>query len=585
MTLPNILLIENEWEKKKKLILLLVSNDIEVIPVDSLFNAQKIMRVITPQLLICSEYLPDGDVTDFLSMIRSSKDFSELPLVVLAQSNDSDSKKYTKQGATEIIFPVTGNDQCIKLIMKQINIHLPGIQSTSSGITGQLHKLSITDLIYELAQRHGSGKITIDGPKEMEIYLKNGRIIHARHGVTVGKKALFRCLRIADAAYQFQRNIGDVEPTIEDRELEHLIREAGMSNQKLMVNFHRYPTKFSRINIVNSQFTQQPNLNPKIKAGLEIIKRYPLVYKFVDFLNLPDIECYDMLSSFYQKGVITFSKKEKTTTILVDNSCDLSPLDFTKHKVSVLPLSLKVAKDILPNRSIHSKNFIDYGTKQWDVCQVIPFSKEGFYQCFSTLNKEYEILTITPKSGLIPTQETIAPIMKELKTHGLEGARLQDYETSVYKSNTFSLGYALLTIKAAQLATENLPVELLIEKLKYLEERLQLFWIENQSSEGFLGKNKQLILHHWNGTIIEKVKKLGKDEKPISAFRDEINRRIDIKSSLCIAVGSPKSLETKEMLEAFSNEFVYATTYGFDLTPVNMKIMGSQIQAMAFLQD
>jgi len=81
--------------------------------------------------------------------------------------------------------------------------------------------------------------------------------------------------------------------------------------------------------------------------------------------------------------------------------------------------------------------------------------------------------------------------MAELLEAGLDGTRLHDYETTIYKSNTFSLGYALLTIKAANLAAQNLPVEVLVEKLKYLEDRLQLFWVENQSSEGFLGKNQQ----------------------------------------------------------------------------------------------
>ena len=585
MAHPCILFIENEWETKKRIILLLTLNDFEVVPVDSLFNAQRMIRTISPQLVICSEHLPDGDVTDFLNILRSSKDFSDRPLVVLASSNETEARKFTKLGATEIISSAMSDEQIIKVLNRQIQIHLPGLHQSSSGITGQLHKLSITDLIHELAQRHGSGKITIDAAEEMAIFLKDGLIIHARHGITVGKKALYRCLQIADAAYQFQRNINDVEPSIEASELDHLIREAAMSNQKLMVNFHRYPSKFSRINILDYAFFEKPNLSPKIKAAMEIIKRHPIVHKFIDFLNLPDIACYELLDWLAGKEVIAFSEKQKNTTILVDNSCDLSPLDFTKHQVSVLPLSLKNDKTITPNRSVHSKNFLTFSRKDWDLSTIETFSKEGFLQCFSTLNKDYEILTIVPTQVLLPTGQTLEPMIRELREKGIDGIKLHDYETCIYQSNTFSLGYGLLTIKAAALAAQNLPGELLMEKLNFLEERLQMIWVENQSSGGLLGKNQQSYLFRWNGKEIIKERKLTKDETLLAVFKEEINRRLDVKSNLSIAVGGSHPSQTRELETDLSMEFAYSTVFGFEVTPVNMKLMGSQVQIMAFVQD
>jgi len=583
MTQKSILLIENEWEVKKKLILQLTANDCEVIPTDSLFHAQRMLRAVPPQLIICSEHLPDGDALEFLNILRSSTEFSDLPLVVLAAEEESDSRKFTKQGATEVIHPSTSTEQLIKSIKHQLQIHLPGLHTSVSGITGQLHKLSITDLIFELAQRHGSGKITIDGKEEMAIFLKDGKIIHSRHGVTVGKKALYRCLRIADAAYQFQRNINDVEATIQEAELEHLVREAAMSNQKLMVNFHRYPSKFSRIKLVAPDLIESPS--PKVKAALEIVRRHPVVYRFIDYLNLPDFSCYEMLEAFREKGVIELAKKEKQTTILVDNSCDLSPLDFTKHQVSVLPLNLKTKKETIPNRSVHSKNFLNLTRKDWEHYAIQPFTRDGFYQCFSTLNKEYEILTLAPSQQLLPTADTLGPLFEDLKQKGIEGSKLHDYETCIYPSRSFSIGYGLLTVKAASLAAENLPVELLIEKLKYLEERLQLIWIENQSGTGLLGKNQQHILHHWNGKEIVKDRKLGKEETVHDVFKQEINRRLDVKASLYLAVGSSHPSQTQELVQKMEKEYAYAQVFGFDITPVNMKLVGSHIQMLAFLQD
>ncbi len=585
MQIPSILIIENEWQIKKQLSLLLISNDYEVIPVSSLFRAQRVLRTISPQLILCSEHLPDGDATDFITQLRSSKEFSDLPLVVLKDSTQTDSKKYTKQGATDTLHISNSNDYILKVIKKQIDIHLPGLHSSSDGITGQLHKLSITDLIYELAQRHSSGKITIDAPEEMVIYLKKGKIIYSKHGITIGKKALFRCLRIADAAYYFQRNMTDIEPNIDNIELDQLIREATTSNQQLMVNFHKFPSKYSRIKILSQGFFNSTNLEPKIKAATEIIRRYPLVYQFIDHLNLPDIACYELLNHLKNMKVIDFVEKLRNTTILVDNSCDLSPLDFTKHKISVLPLNLKSRETVIPNRSIHSKNFYHYQSKDWEQSEIVPFTSIGFKQCFSTLNIEYEILTIAPASEVIPTAATLAPMMKEIKEQGIDGMVLQEYETNVYHSSTFSIGYGLLTIQASLLALEHQPVELLIERLKRLEERMQLLWIENQNTESFLGTNKQRILYKWNGTEKEKIRKINKDEIVFDVFQEEINRRLDSKSNLNIAVGCPHTTETVKLKNAMKEKFIYATVYGFDITPVNMKIAGSQIQMMAFVQD
>ncbi len=90
------------------------------------------------------------------------------------------------------------DDFVVSTIKEIVDLNISSSSEDSGSITGQLARLDIVELIREMAKEHGSGCISIDGSVPMEIHLDQGNVVFARHGITIGKKALFRCLRIAE---------------------------------------------------------------------------------------------------------------------------------------------------------------------------------------------------------------------------------------------------------------------------------------------------------------------------------------------------------------------------------------------------
>jgi DNA-binding response OmpR family regulator len=235
-----ILFAENTWENRKKWLLLLTEEDYEVLQTGDLSSALRLLRVCPPQLVIAPMNLPDGDAFSFVGHLRGIREFAEIPFLCLSDNLSTERQMLLqKAGVTGFFDQTESPSRFLELVKEQIQLHLPGFQEGPQGITGNLAKLSIHDLLLQLAQRHGSGKISIDGNREMSIYLNEGQVVHARHGITVGKKALFRCLHIAEATYHFQRSIPAIQPTIGESSLSELIREATLSNQKLMTGMHK----------------------------------------------------------------------------------------------------------------------------------------------------------------------------------------------------------------------------------------------------------------------------------------------------------------------------------------------------------
>ncbi|CAM2070043.1 DegV family protein [Sulfidibacter corallicola] len=585
MPIPHILYLDNHFEDKKKMVILLFSNGYEVMPVSNLKEGLAALRVGDFDLIICDMHLPDGDADNLIQTVKSASTLNKIPvMVVTSHPSDADTEMVMKLGAADYMPKDTDPNTLLRRVKETVNLHRRAIKKTSAGISGQLAKLKIVDLIMQLSDEHSSGCITIDGQLLMEIHLRDGQIVHARHGITLGKKALFRLLRIAEAAFHFQADSQILEHSI-DGELDELLEEARVSNEKLMANWHKLPNANFRVRIANPEVLSQTNFKPEVRAALEIIKKYPRIGTYVDRLNLPDVVCYEYLHTFLERGLIELVTEHKPVKILTDVSCDLPKEELYDLGVVSFNVALKLGGETFDVMDPQTESVIyTKKPKQLETLELVAPPNDEILDRYVGLLPNHDCLAITMASSVGPLFETVQGNVTKLQATGLNGKSLLANETTTINSHSFSLGLGLLVRYAAQLAEEGHQAEVIEERLINAISQLHMIFVVN-AERGFLAKKGQCIMY-WNGLEFEVVQRLDRKESALTVLADQVERRIDLKAGLHMSLGHVRNRQQGEALRLelgrrLSTSKVPLRTIG----PVAGYQLGEGALGVAFFQE
>lgn len=585
MPIPHILYLDNHFEDKKRMVILLFSNGYEVMPVSNLKEGLSALRVADFDMVLCDMHLPDGDADHLIQTVKSSTDLSKIPVMVItSQASDVDRQAVMSLGAADYIGKDLDPTQFLKRVKETVNLHRRAIKKTSVGISGQLARLKIIDLIMQLSDEKSSGCITIDGPLLMEIHMRDGQIVHARHGITLGKKALFRCLRIAEAAFHFQADSQVIDHSTEG-DLDDLLEEARVSNEKLMANWHKLPNANYRVRIGNPTALQSANFKPEVRAALEIIKKYPRIGTYVDRLNLPDVVCYEYLHTFLEREIIELVTEHKPVKIVTDASCDLPQEELYDLGVSCFSVSLKVGNDQLLATDPKTEEVV-YGSKAkvLEQIEIVPPDNETILDRYVNFLPKFDCVTITMGERVGGMFDAIDKNLAKLQATGLDGKSLLANETTTINSHSFSLGLGLLVRYAAELVEQGLQAEQVEEKVITAISQLHMIFAVN-ADRSFLAKKGFSILY-WNGEDFELVEKLDKKENPINAMAQQVERRLDHKSGLHMSLGHVRNRQQGEALRLELGRRLSTTRVPLrQMGPIAGYRLGEGALGVAFFQE
>ena len=587
MYIPSVLYIEKDFEIKQKWVVLLYGNGFEALPVSNTNQALALLRVSKFDLVISARHLPDGDADNLIHTMKAAPSLRQIPIVVTADEfSDSERSHYLKTGAEAVIPLSQDSRQQIKTLKGLVNLHQNEARQTQSGISGQLAQTPISQLIRDLSEEHATGILYIDGVVPMEIHLVDKQIVHARHGITVGFKALCRCLLIAEAAYHFSKEASEMEPTIKG-ETDQLLHRARVSNQKLMANFHRLPNTRHRARIVEADYLENMKLKPEARAALEIIRKYPRVGTYLDRLNLPDVVCHEYLLTFIERGVIEMVTASKPVQVMTDASCDL-PFEMQQELgVVALPLRLEIGKETFqPYRSADEQQLYTKKVKLLEQGKIQIPEEKAINQRFEALLPEYDCLIITAASGMVPIFDQVSKCVENLQAEGFEGRSLLANELSILDSHAVSIGLGLLVQYAATLASQGFQTEQIEERLIQAMARLHLFFVVNPEDSFLTKKGNAPVILGWDGTKITLAARLSKGESAIPILVEETAKRIDSKSKLHLAFGdvqNEKGLE--EMRNEFSKKFGLVQPITTPIGPITGHILGKGALGVAFFQE
>jgi fatty acid-binding protein DegV/DNA-binding NarL/FixJ family response regulator len=537
MAIPHLLYVDNDFESKRKNTVLLFSNRFEVVPVSSLKEALHVMRGIRFELVIVDMHLPDGDADHLLQTMKSSPALAKIPVVVVSSMpNDRERQNVLDLGATACVLKDSDPEIFLSLVKDTLNQYRDPFKVRTAGISGQLAKTKIVDLIMDLASEHGSGVIHIDGKIPMEIHLRDGQIVHAKHGITVGKKALFRCVSIAEAAFHFNDSEAVADQSIAG-DLDLLLEEARQSNEKLMANFHLLPSRSHRIRIVNPE-PANSNLKTEARAALEIIRKYPRVSAYIDHLNLPDIACYEYLLTFHERGWVEWVTDHKPVRVITDMSCDLSTEDIKKYDIQVFPVQLKVDnQSYIPSKQEDQEALYRKKPKVLaTAAELLPHEK-ALYDRYREWVDTHDCLSIFAAASQSKMFNHVQAVITKLQADGIEGKSLLANELVTLNSHSLSIGLGLAVARAGKMAAEGVYIEEIEEHIIEAIAKMHIVFAVWPDKSFLVKKGNTPTLMYWDRDAYEIGQRLGRGEDYVPALVKEIVRRMDRKARLYVQVG------------------------------------------------
>ncbi len=586
MAVHRIIYLNNAVETKQRDILALMEKGWEIIPASSIKHAIGFMRVVRPDVVITAHQLPDGDADHLLQTIRSSNEFEAIPVVVLIGQNDSNQEAHMRQlGAVDVVSQDQDRSELVDIVNNQIELHSATKEESAMGITGQLARLGIIELISAMVNEHGTGVISIDGSTTMEIHLKNGQIVHSRHGITVGKKALYRCLRIAEAAYHFSKQPVDVEATISG-DLTALIETARESNQRLMANSHLLPQPHHRIRINFTDELKSTNLKAEARAALEVIKRFPRVKDYVDRFNVPDTICYEYLMTFTERGFITISDEKRPVVVITDSSADLAD-SLRREGVQqiLLRLDLDNGQHLTDSVENNSK-LLGYKVKQLTNATIKTATNDAFLERNLTHVRTHDCLSLFPATELVPTQVPAMRNLVKLRQVGFQGQPLLASELMYVETKTFSIGLGLAAYQAAIMAKRQQPVEAIHDYLNELVSRIYVVVAVQSGRSPMAPKGTSTMISTWDKDHFKALEEIPKGQSIIESMSDIVRQRIDVKSQIRMAVGHINAAKVADKLHETLQERFHAS-HRFEIAelgPVTTSIVGDGAIVLAFHQ-
>lgn len=583
MAIRRLLYIDHHFEDKREFVIQLTARDIDVISVANMKEALGLLRSGPVHAILTETQMPDGNAAQLIQTLRGSRTFHRIPVMLLSHKADNDEKDhFLKLGAAAFMGKQTQTNDLLATVEGVLAGVDDDITESSQGISGQLAKLKIVDLLHQLADDKLSGMVAIDGDKTMSIHLQEGRVVHARHGITVGRKALYRCLLIAEATYHFHADEIEAEPTIESDSLQELLESAKLHNDKLMINYHRLPNQNHRMRIANDKDLSRTNLKAEARAALEIIRKYPRIGNYLDRFNLPDMLCYEYLLTFLDRGFIQLVEETKPVWVITDDSCDTDNPD-PAWPLTVLPTTVQVGKDRYTGKDL--AKLYKLKPKQLEDAVVTGPSSEELTQIYTARLASHDCFTLLTADVLSKLPSQVDAVTANLLDDGVDGQNLLANELTRLNSFTYSVGLGLLTQFALALAEKGQQVEVIESQVLQAIAKLHLLVAVHPDRSPLARKLKEPAILAWDGRTFQVVERLSKSDSLHGRLVAEIRRRLDPASKVNLLAGHVDAPQALAALRTEMTKTLRLTRVpSADIGPAAGFRLGQGALATAFFQ-
>ncbi|HHC25103.1 MAG TPA: DegV family EDD domain-containing protein [Desulfobacterales bacterium] len=335
------------------------------------------------------------------------------------------------------------------------------------------------------------------------IYFQKGDIIHAYHGRSIGKKALYRILSGKGGQLSFQSQAIIIQDTIDtplsllieegDKEIETLQRlKRGSFECAVSINAHK-PEKFFQIS---------DHLG--LVYILSLVQQYGRVKDIIDASQMTDLETYKYLLYMFQKDILFVGTEKKSKIrIITDSAADLPPEIIHNHNITLAPLSVSIGQQVYLDRiDLPAEDFYRAMKHSDRIPQISPPSEDDFHQLFRNIVPKEDVLAIFLSGKMSRTFHHASAAKKKNYGSYLRQRQKQQGADSrlgfeIVESGLVSLGMGLLVTEAADKIKKGGCLEEVRDYIRELIPAIQIFFVADTAAYlnkgGQIGKARTLL--------------------------------------------------------------------------------------------
>lgn len=167
-----------------------------------------------------------GDLVALVQFVRARPESASLPVLVLGEPTDSQTKDRLLQAGVTGFVPNNGNPDDAAVVIR--GAYADRVEHGGPGhiVRGSFDELAPAELVRILGSGRKSGKLQIrNGPQEGLMQLERGRVMHASFADKKGEPAITALLGLGQAEFQFDPESVLTDMPNVDKDLEVLARQ------------------------------------------------------------------------------------------------------------------------------------------------------------------------------------------------------------------------------------------------------------------------------------------------------------------------------------------------------------------------
>jgi DegV family protein with EDD domain len=357
-------------------------------------------------------------------------------------------------------------------------------------------------------------------PSNAAIYFRDGFIVHAYHGHTAGKKALYRAFSEKGGRLKFKQQPVKVPSTIEGS-LKSLLEEASKEIESLQ---RLKPSTFENIVTINTQLLEKTSKikgRPGLEHILSLAQKSGRIRDIIDASQMTDFQAYRHL--FYMVKIGVFAVEADNTSkiqLITDSTADLPPHIISERNIISVPLSVNPDQMTYLGKTapVSPNAYRLLNLSRTFAASASPLAND-FHQLFQRIAPVKDILAIflsskiskTFQNALTARDKNYNEYLRMRQQKSLEGTSCH---IEIIDSKMVSLGLGLLVLEASDRIEAGWSAERVRCHIEKLIPKIRIFFAADVRSGlhegGHIGKVRAMvgrflkmkpILGMWNGEI------------------------------------------------------------------------------------
>jgi DegV family protein with EDD domain len=428
-------------------------------------------------------------------------------------------------GVAAIPDQLSSADETAKPVRSQAGSRAPSTalryREESESVDAPMIEKGLVKVLKGFEQGAMTGVLEIrERPSNAAIYFRDGFIIHAYHGHTSGKKALYRAFSEKGGRLKFKQQPVNVLVTIEGT-LKTLLEEASKEIESLQ---RLKSSTFENTMVINSQVLEKTSKikgRPGLEHILSLAQQSGRIRDIIDASQMTDFQTYRHLFYMVKIGVFTVEADNTAKIQLItDSTADIPPHIISERNIVSVPLSVNPEQMTYlgktPPVSLNTYRMLNIS--RTFAASSSPLAND-FHQLFQRIAPDKDILAIFLSSKISKTYQNAITAKDKNYSEYLRMRQQKSLESTschieIIDSKMVSLGLGLLVLEASDRIEAGWPVERVRSHIETLISKVRIFFAADVRAGlgegGHIGKVRAAvgkflrmkpILGMWNGEI------------------------------------------------------------------------------------